>query len=184
MEFETEYLMWFVLSPLWGVFVNKVFSKQTVKKILIVSSSFFLIALCGYNFMFDSFHIFNLSFFIGVFLYMFRDIGEKFGQNLALSIVLTIGLTIWIGFYSFLSIFAGSTYVDAKYKVESYEVQYMRSQGFAGKPALYFRLVHTPFFGVIYKGLNTKCIIEDGQVTFPDYDIQVEKNEVLRNQSL
>ena len=63
----------------------------------------------------------------------------------------SLGTLTVTGFITFVHAFAGSNNSIKKIKIDNYQIDYIKSQGFSGRHAYYYELTHKPVKGLFYK---------------------------------
>ncbi len=102
---------------------------------------------------------------------------NKLWVKVVLTIVLSVLLFLVFGFVTYVIAFVGRNYIEGEWDQDEYTVQYIRSQGFSGRPALYYQVIHKPFGGLFEKVLDERVMYDETircVVVFEEEGIEVD----------
>ena len=129
-NFNVGELMWLAVFPIVALIFQYKFSKQTIKKILIVASLLLLPIFTGYDFIIGWFYEFCVTIILGALFSLFLKGMEKNIHKVVPSVIISILLFIILGYIGFFQAFAGSDTSVKKWNKENYTIRYRISQGF------------------------------------------------------
>lgn len=152
MTFEVEHYMIYSLSPIIGLFFSYISSKKFLKLTFIGSILALIPILTGYEFLFDAYYecIITIQLSFG-FKWLFQTEKKSRSKSIVSSLLFCFGILIITGFITFINAFTGSNTSISKIKIDSYQIDHIRSLGFSGSPAYYYKLTHKPAKGLFYK---------------------------------
>ena len=154
-NFNTVELLIISIFPILGLIFQYIFSRKQITKIIIVSAVILLPIVTGYDFVISWLYELCITTIIGGFFSYFLKGMNKNVHKTVTSLIVSILLFIILGFIAFLDAFAGYQEIEEKWTDNSYTVEYIRDQGFAGGPLMKYEVYHTPLFGLYNKKIQT-----------------------------
>ncbi len=173
MTFETEYLLFFVLAPILGLIFSILFEK---KVLLQISTPFIILStpiLFGYDLLTNWTHELNFTIILSC-MYGYWIFNINKWRKIRRSLLLSTVLLIILGYAAFVDAFVGSNYIEQTWIKNEYQINYIRSQGFSGRPAFYYEIIHKPFNGLFRKKSDQKGIEKTPcNILFKDQSIEI-----------
>jgi hypothetical protein len=175
-------IFWFFSFPIFGLLVQRRFSKTTIKSVLIIVGLLFIPKLVGYQYVMP--FLYELLFFIAlVFFYALYSELASWMKALSISAVLFLGLGFVIGFLSMMGVIK----VEREWEIENYKVEYIRDQGFSGGPLMSYKLSKIASIPIFIKELEVvidrdtlnSCDIDfyESNLTFNKCERKIIKND-------
>jgi len=152
---NAKHLLFLILFPIVGFSLQANTSKENIYKVLKANIILLLPIVFGY----DYFLKWLVEFFLMLvmasgFAFLLMKMKKEMHRYLV-SILLTIVLTVILGGMALFFAFAGNKTTLDKWRNNSYKVEYVREQGFAGSPLITYELYYSPLFGFLNKKIQT-----------------------------
>ena len=148
-------LLILILFPIVGFAMQANTSKENIIKILKANLILLIPIVFGYDYALKWLAEFCLMLVLATgFSFFLLGIKKQMNQYL-LSLILSFVLIVLLGGLAFFDFIAGNKTRINKWRENSYRVEYMRDQGFAGPPLMTYELYYTPLFGLLNKKIQT-----------------------------
>jgi hypothetical protein len=141
--------------PLIGLVVDFWLSKE--KTVYILITSFILLApiLTGYSYIFSwAYQFWGLIGLSCVYSFYSRQI-EKETPKVMTAVIISGLLSLILGWFAFMDAFAGSQKVENKWEIDNHKIEYIRDQGFSGRPLMKYQLREYGLVPIFIKTIET-----------------------------
>lgn len=148
-------LLLLFLSPIVGFIIDNTFSKKASFYILLFVGLLFIPFFFGYYytipFTYRFLGIIGVGCFFSFYFKPIKTERSKIIQAISLSVI----LFITIGFSAALEAFAGNRTVEETYYADQYKIEFIKEEGFAGKPLLICNLNEYTTIPLFIKKIET-----------------------------
>lgn len=163
------------LFPLLGL-VFEVFPKKVIRWLCVFCISILLPYIFGYQYIIPYIIQIGVLFLIsGLYSLGIRNMSSG---KFIFSFTIFAFLLVTLGYITWVDAMAGYTQVDKTWQRERYKIDYVRSQGFSGRPLLTYKLNKYAVIPLLYKTIET-VVDEDTtnacQVIFPESKFVFDK---------
>ncbi|WP_212006475.1 hypothetical protein [Chitinophaga sp. HK235] len=147
------FIFLFFTFPLLGWLIHQCFSKKTISYILCISLVLLLPALTGYSYVVDN--AYGYLFYI-LLTFAYALIHKVTEYKFLPTGIISLSLFLLCVFISFMGVVAGTITVERKWKLKGYKIEYIRDQGFAGRPLMTYQLSKYAMIPIFLKHVDTK----------------------------
>jgi len=180
---NAKYYLILFISPIIGLIFHFKIARKARVYLLIISIIMLTPALFGFRYIINYvYQILGILFLSSGYSFMIDKItkGEK---KVIISVIVTVLLFLMLGFFTFLSAFGGTLTIEKEWEIDNYKVEYIRDQGFSGRPLMKYNLNKYSIFPFLIKTIETstrKDSINNCIIYFNDRNIIFDKckNEI------
>lgn len=178
-----EYLVYYgrqlfilVLFPFLGLALEIGLSSKTIRIISIAAVVILIPILFGYNYtLSDAYRFLVLILLACLYSFFSRHIQKNTMKFVAA--VLSAGLLLVIlGYAYFIAIMAGSQTTEKKWKLNGYQIEYIKDQGYTGH-LMKYELSKFTMIPILMKKIET--VVEDDSIN--NCDIRFDKSKIIFN---
>ncbi len=178
----------FILSvfPIVGLILDLSVSKKIIGVSLFVAGLLFAPAVLGYNYTIPyMYQVLLICILASIYAFYSSWVFPQ-SWKVIMSLLTTAVLSIFLGYGAFLDAFAGFQETKNTWEVEGYKIEYIKDQGFSGRPLMKYELSEYGYIPLFIKTIETVTEAEDAQqcsvnfenshVTFNKCTVAILKN--------
>jgi hypothetical protein len=163
--------------PLIGLAFDFLLNTKGTVFLLILALILLSPILTGYSYVFPyAYQFFTLIGLGCVYAFCSRKIINSYSKYLS-AICISGLLCIILGWAAFIDAFSGSQVVEKKWQIDNYKIEYIRDQGFSGRPLMKYELNEFGFIPIFIKKTET---VVDNDTTL-NCNVNFELNKINFN---
>lgn len=158
---KSHIVFWFFTFPLAGLILRRYVPVNMITRLLIIAAVMLIPLLFHYRYALSTFNEFLIYVMLALASARFIN-PDRWKYAVAYAVLLLLPLVVITAFASF----TGSVKIERRWYVDGYKIECLNVQGFAGKPAMKYRLYKyamVPVFvrnlGMGYGGEDATCLV-------------------------
>lgn len=157
--------------PLIGLMLDLWVTSKAIRYILIASLVLFIPMLFGYEYVVSWVYPLCGLIALSCFYTFYSRLMERKFPKIFSSILISGLLFVILSWFAFMDAFGGSQTVEKQWSKGGYKVEYIRDQGFAGRPLMKYQLTKIGFLPFLIRRMEVAAeykIVYDCEIPFKE----------------